>query len=149
MKEVRPSVDLQKGFFPFCRPRRKEKKFVLLLAQKHPTRENRDITAVVALTHPRWCLSLCLHTSLHLVYVYICIYIYMYYIYIYCVYTYVLVYVYVQIHTYIHIYKKPIFADLKNRFKHIEFSAKVLDYFLRSNKSNINQYVYIHMYTHI
>ena len=35
--------------------------------------------------------------------------------------------------------KKPIFTNLKNRFEHIELPAKLLDYFLRSNKSNINQ----------
>ena len=35
--------------------------------------------------------------------------------------------------------KKPIVTNLKNRFEHIELSAKLLDYFLRSNKSNINQ----------
>ena len=34
---------------------------------------------------------------------------------------------------------KLIFTDLKNRFEHIELPAKLLDYFLRSNKSNINQ----------
>jgi len=31
--------------------------------------------------------------------------------------------------------KKPIFTDLKNRFEHIELPAKLLDYFLRSNKA--------------
>ena len=36
--------------------------------------------------------------------------------------------------------KTPIFTDLKNRFEHIELPAKLLDYFLRSNKSNINQW---------
>ena len=35
--------------------------------------------------------------------------------------------------------KKPIFTNLKKRFEHIELPAKLLDYFLRSNKSNINQ----------
>jgi len=35
--------------------------------------------------------------------------------------------------------KTPIFTDLKKRFEHIELPAKLLDYFLRSNKSNINQ----------
>ena len=34
--------------------------------------------------------------------------------------------------------KKPIFTNLKKRFQHIELLAKLLDYFLRSNKSNIN-----------
>jgi len=38
--------------------------------------------------------------------------------------------------------KKPIFTNLKNRFEHIELPAKLLDYFLRSNKSNINQCVH-------
>jgi len=34
----------------------------------------------------------------------------------------------------------PIFTNLKKeRFEHIEVPAKLLDYFLRSNKSNINQ----------
>jgi len=33
---------------------------------------------------------------------------------------------------------KPIFTNLKERFRHIELPAKLLDYFLRSNKSNIN-----------
>ena len=35
--------------------------------------------------------------------------------------------------------KKTIFTNLKKRFEHIELPAKLLDYFLRSNKSNINQ----------
>jgi len=35
--------------------------------------------------------------------------------------------------------KKPIFTNLKKTFEHIELSAKLLDYFLRGNKSNINQ----------
>jgi len=35
--------------------------------------------------------------------------------------------------------KKPIFTNLKKRFERIELPAKLLDYFLRSNKSNINQ----------
>jgi len=35
--------------------------------------------------------------------------------------------------------KKPIFTNLKKRFEHIELPAKLLDYFLQSNKSNINQ----------
>ena len=34
--------------------------------------------------------------------------------------------------------KKLIFPNLKKRFEHIELPAKLLDYFLRSNKSNIN-----------
>ena len=33
--------------------------------------------------------------------------------------------------------KKPMFTNLKKRFEHIELPAKLLDYFLRSNKSNI------------
>jgi len=35
--------------------------------------------------------------------------------------------------------KKPMFTNVKKRFEHIELPAKILDYFLRSNKSNINQ----------
>jgi hypothetical protein len=35
--------------------------------------------------------------------------------------------------------KKPIFTNLKKRFEHMELPAKLLDYFLRSNKSNIDQ----------
>jgi len=35
--------------------------------------------------------------------------------------------------------KKQMFTNLKKRFEHIEFPAKLLDYFLRSKKSNINQ----------
>ena len=35
--------------------------------------------------------------------------------------------------------KNPIFTNLKKRFEHIELPAKLLDYFLRSNKSNVNQ----------
>jgi len=35
--------------------------------------------------------------------------------------------------------EKPIFTNLKKRFEHIELPAKLLDYFLRGNKSNINQ----------
>jgi len=34
--------------------------------------------------------------------------------------------------------KQPIFTNLKKGFKHIELPAKLLDFFLRSNKSNIN-----------
>jgi len=34
--------------------------------------------------------------------------------------------------------KKPTFTNLKKTFKHMELPAKLLDYFLRSNKSNIN-----------
>ena len=34
-----------------------------------------------------------------------------------------------------------IFTNLKKRFGHIELPAKMLDYFLRSNTSNINQSV--------
>jgi len=41
--------------------------------------------------------------------------------------------------------KKPIFTFLKKRFEHIEFPAKLPDYFLRSNKSNINQYTRIYI----
>ena len=35
--------------------------------------------------------------------------------------------------------KNPIFTNLKKTFEHIELPAKLLDYFLRSNKSNIIQ----------
>ena len=35
--------------------------------------------------------------------------------------------------------KKPIFTNLKKRFEHIESPAKLIDYFLGNNKSNINQ----------
>jgi len=35
--------------------------------------------------------------------------------------------------------KKPMFTNLKKRFEHIEIPAKLLNYFLRSNKRNINQ----------
>jgi len=35
--------------------------------------------------------------------------------------------------------EKPIFTNLQKRFEHIELPAKPLDYFLLSNKSNINQ----------
>ena len=35
--------------------------------------------------------------------------------------------------------KKLIFTNQKKRFEHIKLPAKLLDYFLRSNKSNINQ----------
>ena len=42
--------------------------------------------------------------------------------------------------------EKPIFTNLKKRFKHIELPAKLLDNFLRINKSNINQSVV--SYTH-
>jgi len=37
--------------------------------------------------------------------------------------------------------KKLIFMNLKKRFEHIELPAKLLDYFLRSNKSNINLFI--------
>jgi len=43
------------------------------------------------------------------------------------------------LHTHKKIRKNPIFTNLKKRFEHIELPAKLLDYFLRSNKSNINQ----------
>jgi len=44
----------------------------------------------------------------------------------------------------LHIHEKKceenlIFTNLKKRFEHMELPAKLLDYFLRSNKSNINQ----------
>jgi len=35
--------------------------------------------------------------------------------------------------------KKTIFTNLQKRFEHIELPSKLLDYSLRSNKSNINQ----------
>jgi len=35
--------------------------------------------------------------------------------------------------------KKLISTNLKKRFEHIDLQAKLLDYFLRSNESNINQ----------
>jgi len=35
--------------------------------------------------------------------------------------------------------KKRIVTNLKKRFERTELPAKLLDYFLRSNKSNINQ----------
>ena len=35
--------------------------------------------------------------------------------------------------------KTPIFTNLKKIFEHKELQAKLLEYFLRSNKSNINQ----------
>jgi len=38
-----------------------------------------------------------------------------------------------------HVRINPIFTNLKKRFEHIELPAKLLDYFVRSNKSNINQ----------
>jgi len=40
--------------------------------------------------------------------------------------------------------KKPIFTNLKERFEHIELPAKLLDDFLRNNKSNINQPCVLH-----
>ena len=39
--------------------------------------------------------------------------------------------------------KNPIFANLKERFEDVELPAELLDYFLRSNKSNIYQCVTI------
>jgi len=42
--------------------------------------------------------------------------------------------------------KKPIFTNLKKIFEHIELSAKRLDCFLRSNKSNINQWQCLNSY---
>jgi len=38
--------------------------------------------------------------------------------------------------------KKQISTNLKERFEHKKLPAKLLDYFLRSNKSNINQSKY-------
>ena len=46
-------------------------------------------------------------------------------------------------HTWKNVRKKQIFTNLKKRFEHIELPAKLLDYFLRSKKSNIN---HVHMY---
>jgi len=43
------------------------------------------------------------------------------------------------LHTQKRIQEKPIFTNLKKEFEHIELPAKLLDYILRSNKSNINQ----------
>ena len=50
--------------------------------------------------------------------------------------------------------EKTYILNLKKRFEHIELPAKLLGYFLRSNKSNINQNIHIHMvqmhtYTHL
>jgi len=36
---------------------------------------------------------------------------------------------------------------LQSTFEHIELPAKILDYFLRSNKNNINQSQYLSDYT--
>jgi len=52
------------------------------------------------------------------------------------------------LHTHTHskqkyVRKKPIFTNLKKRFEHIELPAKLLDYFLRINKKNINQPFYL------
>jgi len=35
--------------------------------------------------------------------------------------------------------EKAIYTNLKKRFEHMKLLAKLLDYFLRSNKSNIGQ----------
>jgi len=35
--------------------------------------------------------------------------------------------------------EKLILTNLRKRFEHIELATKLLDYFLRSNKSNINE----------
>ena len=43
------------------------------------------------------------------------------------------------LHTQKNIIKKTIFRNLRKRFEHIELPAKLLDHFLRSNKSNMNQ----------
>ena len=43
------------------------------------------------------------------------------------------------LHTKKNVRKNPIFTNLKKGFEHIELPAKLLDYFLRSNKSDINQ----------
>ena len=42
-------------------------------------------------------------------------------------------------------------TDISNlkRFEQIELQAKLLNYFLGSNKSNINQYTYIYIYIYI
>jgi len=42
-------------------------------------------------------------------------------------------------HTKKYCQEKPIFTNLKKTFEYIELPAKLLDYFLRSHKSNINQ----------
>jgi len=44
--------------------------------------------------------------------------------------------------------KPDIQESRKKGFEHIELPAKLLDYFLRSNKSNINQ-LYIYIYTYV
>jgi len=79
-------------------------------------------------------------------YIYIHIYIYMY----------IHIYIYTYIHTHIYIYiftlgtvcpevagsipaKKSEHRELKFTYEHIELPAKLLDYFLRSNTSNISQ----------
>ena len=43
--------------------------------------------------------------------------------------------------------KNPIFTNLKKRFEHIELPAKLLDYLVRSNKSNIHQSISAHKAT--
>jgi len=35
--------------------------------------------------------------------------------------------------------KNPIFTNLKKKIVHIELPAKLIDYFIRNNKSNVNQ----------
>ena len=45
--------------------------------------------------------------------------------------------------------KKTDIHESQKRFEHIELPAKLLDYFLRSNKININQYIYIYIYIYI
>ena len=73
------------------------------------------------------------------IYIYIYIYIHMYiYIYI-CIYMYIYVYVYICIHMYIYNHRGVSSWRLVDVvFEHIKVPAKLLDYFLRSNKSNIN-----------
>ena len=59
------------------------------------------------------------------------------------------IYIYINIHIYIciciYIYI-DIDRYIEKRFEHIELPAKLLDYLLRSHKSNINQYMSIYIY---
>jgi len=55
-------------------------------------------------------------------------------------------------HTHTHTQKCQKNSDIPNLsikgFEHVQLPGKLLDYFLRSNESNINQYMYMYIYVY-
>jgi len=64
------------------------------------------------------------------------------------VYVYIFAYVYIYISMYISMYICICLCMHVYKFEHRELPAKLLDLFLRSNKSNINN-IYVHVYMYM